>query len=330
MPPRALVTGAGGFVGANLCRRLLHDGASVHAVVRPGADTWRLEAIRGDITFHELDLRDTTALASTFDRAGADWVFHLAAHGAYSWQTDTEAIFTTNTVASAALVDMACARGVEALVQAGTSAEYGAADHPARESELIAPDGAYAVSKAAATRYARAVARKRGAHVVTLRLCSAYGPWEDPNRLLPTLATFGLQGRLPSLADPRTARDLVFVDDVCEAFVRAARATHLEPGAVLNVGSGSATTLAELVDLARAELAIDERPRWSTMAPRTRDVMTCVADPARIRDELGWQPRWSLAEGFRSLAGWLRHDPATRARYEAATGCPVSGFAISL
>lgn len=315
MAPRALVTGAGGFVGANLCRRLLRDGHAVHAVVRPGGNAWRLEAIRPEIEIHELDLRDAAALRATLDTTRPDWLFHLAAHGAYAWQTESAAIFTTNAVASAQLVDMACERGFEAFVQAGSASEYGSRDHPAREPERVDPTSAYAVSKAAATQYARAVALDRGAHLVTLRLCSAYGPWEEPNRLMPTLATFGLARRLPPFADPRTALDFVFVDDVCEAFVRTARATELAPGTVLNVGGGTQTSLAELVDLARRELGIDERPRWSTMAARTWDTTAWAADCTRIRLELGWRPRWSVPDGFRRLVDWIRQDPAVHARY---------------
>jgi UDP-glucose 4-epimerase len=311
MPPRALVTGAGGFIGANLARRLRRDGHPVDAVVRPGTDTWRLDPLRGEITLHALDLRDGAGLAAVLDRARPDWIFHLAAHGAYAWQTDAQAILTTNAVASARLLDLACARGFEAFVQAGSAAEHGVA--PAARGGRF---DAYAASKTTATRHARTVAVERDAHVVTLRLGTAYGPWEEPRRLMPALAMFGLRGRLPPLADPASARDFVFVDDVCEAFVRAARATDVVRGTVVDVASGTRTSLAQVVALAREELAIGEEPRWSTRAARPRDAMALLADAPRM--PFGWRPRKSLREGFRSLVGWLAQEAGPRARYAHA------------
>jgi nucleoside-diphosphate-sugar epimerase len=312
---RALITGAHGFVGANLCRRLLADGEDVHALVRPGADCWRLQEIRAELPVHEVELRDGSAVSHALDAVRPEWLFHLAAHGAYSWQTDLEAVFATNAFASAQLLELACRRGFGAFVQAGSSSEYGFKDHAPAELEWIEPNSAYAVSKAAATHYARATARARDAHIVTLRLYSAYGPWEEPKRLMPTLVTFGLQGRLPALVDPLTARDFVFVEDVCDAFVRAAATPGLDRGTVLNVGTGTQTSLAELVELVRKELSVAQEPQWSTMAPRAWDTSVWVGDCRRIVEQLGWRPRTTLSDGVKAMIGWLREPTPWRARY---------------
>ncbi len=318
MPRRTLVTGAGGFVGANLCRGLLLAGHEVHALLRPGATAWRLEDVREDVSLHEVELRDATALERVVDEARPEWIFHLAAHGAYSWQVDVDEIFATNTIATAHLLELLCARGFESFVQAGSSSEYGFKDHAPDELEWIEPNSAYAVSKAAATHYAQLLARKSAKRIVTLRLYSAYGPWEEPNRLLPTLAVYGLAGRLPPLADPRTARDFIFVDDVCDAFIRAAAAP--EPGTVLNVGSGVQTSLAEIVDLVRKHLSLTEEPQWASMAAREWDTSVWVAECARIRRTLDWRPQWTLQDGFGALVAWLRDHPTQRDRYGRAIG----------
>ena len=318
MSRRVLVTGAGGFVGANLCRRLLRDGVVVHAVVRPGSDPWRLAGLAGEIVLHESALGERRPIAELFDVVRPEWVFHLAAHGAYSWQTDVDTIFSVNAMGSAHLTDLAVEHDVEAFVQAGSSSEYGFKDHAPDEQEWIEPNSTYAVSKAAATHYVRAAAQRHDRHLVTLRLYSIYGPWEDPNRLMPALALHGLRGEFPPLVDPRVARDYVAVDDVSEAFVACARAPAVPRGSVYNLASGTQTTLGDLVALVRNELAIAQEPEWSTMASRGWDTDVWVGCPERIMRDLGWRANTDLREGFSALVAWLQRNPELRRRYERA------------
>jgi nucleoside-diphosphate-sugar epimerase len=282
---RALVTGAGGFVGANLVRRLLVDGCDLVALVRPGGDPWRLQGIDVDVV--EGDVRDDLP-------GGFDLVFHLAAHGAYSWQQDESVIHDTNVRGTENAL-----RAGRRVVVAGSSSEYGPKAHAPSEDEPLEPNSAYAAAKAEATRLAVA------GGAVVLRLYSAYGPWEEPNRLIPTLLTRGLAGDLPPLVSPRVARDFVHVDDVCEAFVSGADAP---PGRVFNVGSGRQTTVADVVEAARRLLDLDVEPEWGSMPDRRWDTETWVANPQRIRDELGWEARISFEEGLARTLEWLRTE----------------------
>ena len=181
--------------------------------------------------------------------ARPDWVFHLAAHGAYSWQRDAELIMQTNLVSTVRLLAACQRHGFAAFVNAGSSSEYGFQDHAPREDELPEPNSDYAVMKAAATLHCRFVAQRDDVHVVTLRLYSVYGPWEEPGRLMPTLVARGLEGRLPPLVSPDTPRDFVSVRDTERAFLLAAERTDLERGSVFNIGSGRQTTLREVVEV---------------------------------------------------------------------------------
>jgi nucleoside-diphosphate-sugar epimerase len=267
----------------------------VVALVRPGSDTWRLDGLEVEVV--EADVRESVP-------GEFDVVFHLAAHGAYSWQEDEREIRETNVCGT----ENALAAGGHVVV-AGSSSEYGLKQYAPAEDEPLEPNSPYAEAKAAAS----TLALDRGA--VVLRLYSAYGPWEEPNRLVPTLLTRGLRGELPPLVSPRIARDFVHIDDVCEAFLLAARAAP--PGRAYNVGSGRQTTVEEVVAVARRLLPHAAEPRWGSMPDRSWDTETWVASPERIRRELGWEARIGLEQGLAQTLEWLRTE-APPERYETS------------
>jgi UDP-glucose 4-epimerase len=313
---RALVTGAAGFVGANLALRLLREGHETHLLVRASSPPWRLEQLESEAEVHEADLEDATGVAAVVASVRPDWVFHLAARGAYSWQDDAGEIFRANFLGTANLLEACLATGFEAFVNAGSSSEYGAKDHAPAEDEPLEPSGPYALAKASATQLCSLMARREGARIVTLRLYSVYGPYEEPGRFVPALAVDGLQGRLPPLVSPRIARDFVYVDDVAEAFLLAAAGGAPKPGAVYNVGTGRQVTLGEAVAVARAALGIAAEPEWGSLEERPWDTEVWVSDPRTIRAELGWSARRSFAEGFGELVEWFRGRPQLLDFYE--------------
>jgi len=306
---RVILTGGTGFVGANLARRLLRDGHELHLLLRPNHQPWRIAEIRSDARLHELHLHDAEAVARVVGQIRPDWVFHLAVHGAYSWQTDWEQMVRTNIQGTMSLVSACLKAGFEALVNTGSSSEYGLKDHAPAESEPLEPNSHYAVTKAAATLFCRHTAQSRRVHLPTLRLYSVFGPGEDPGRLLPTLIMQGLKGKLPPLADPDVARDFVYVDDVVEAYLLAAAVPTPEWGAIYNVGTGVQTTLREAVAVARRAMNISAEPVWNTIPNRQWDANVWVSDNRKILARLGWQPRCSFAEGFRLMLDWFRKGP---------------------
>ena len=315
---QVVVTGGTGFVGANLVRRLIQDGHQPVLFVRPGAVSWRIDSIRRQVTVRSVDLGDPAALVSALDAARPRWVFHLAAHGAYSWETDAVRMHQTNVVGTANLLEATSTVGVDAFVHAGSSSEYGRLDHAPAEDAVGRPDTPYGVTKAAATALCVAAASTHTARIRILRLYSAYGPFEDPRRLLPALVVHGLRGTFPPLVSPRTARDFVYVDDVVDALMLAAEDMAGEPGAIYNVGTGIQTTIGDAVETAIRVMSIAGRPAWETMTARVWDTDTWVADVRKSRNVLGWSARRSFEEGLRRMLDWLIGDPAMRQRYEAA------------
>ncbi|HZV73429.1 MAG TPA: NAD-dependent epimerase/dehydratase family protein [Conexibacter sp.] len=318
---RSLVTGAAGFIGAALARRLIARGDAVTLLSGPGSDPWRLEQLRDVAEVVELDLRDADTVARAVHAAQPELVFHLAAHGAYSWQRSLPRMIETNVAGTAHVAEAALDAGARAIVNAGSSSEYGLKDHAPPEHELPEPNSAYAVTKASATLLGGWLARQRGAAITTLRLYSAYGPWEEPRRLMPALVAAGLERRLPPLADPAIARDFVYVEDVVDAFLLAA--AHAQPGAgaVYNVGGGRQTSLRELAEIARRTFAIEEEPAWAAFPAREWDTDVWVADARRAADELGWRARTPLEAGLARFAQWMDEQPPPVAeRYRTAVG----------
>jgi dolichol-phosphate mannosyltransferase len=321
-PKRVLLTGATGFIGANLARRLVHDGHEVHLLVRPAEARWRIDSISDDLRLHEVTLQQQDLVEETVVGIDPQWVFHLAAYGAYSSQRDVQSIVSTNYNGTVNLVEACLKTGFESFVNAGTSSEYGYKDHAPVETELPEPNSHYAASKAAATLYCRFTAQQQRRSLSTLRLYSVFGPWEDPTRLVPTLLIRALRGELPPLVSPTIARDYVYIDDVVDAFLLAARTATPEVGPVYNVGTGTQTTMHELVALVREIFSLAAEPQWGSMPDRGWDTDVWVCDPTSIATGLGWKAGCGLEEGLRSFAAWLASDEDVLRHYETARTPP--------
>jgi len=305
---RVLITGASGFIGANLTRRLLRDGYQVWLLLRENHQPWRVEEIVSACHVVPGDVADRDAVGRAFADARPEWVFHLAAYGAYSSQTGFERMAAVNLLGTAALLDASVESGVECFVQAGSSSEYGYKSEAARERDLLEPNSHYAVTKAAATHYCQFSARKSGMKAVTLRLYSIYGPWEEPTRLIPGLLIHGLQGEFPPLVSPLTARDFVYVDDAVDAFIRVAD-SHLPAGSIYNVASGAQTTLEQVVSEARQLFGMTTEPDWGSMPARAWDTDRWVGDASAIQNATGWRAETNLREGLTRTLHWLQANP---------------------
>jgi dolichol-phosphate mannosyltransferase len=314
---RVLITGAGGFVGINVARRMIERGHEVHCLVRASHRSWRLNDLGGSAGIHVADLLEAADLDALLGTLRPQWLLHLAAYGAYASQTEPRTCVRTNVEGTVNLIDAAARHGVERFVNTGSSSEYGFKDHAPGEDEALEPNSLYAVTKAAATAYASDAARAGRLHATTLRLYSVYGPYEEPTRLVPTLIVHGLAGGFPPLVAPDTARDFVYVDDVTSAY-EAALGAEIPPGRVYNVGTGTQTTLRTAAGVARSQFGITAEPRWGVMPPRTWDTTAWVANIARARAELGWAPSTPFEEGFRRTATWLSESRERRSFYETA------------
>jgi dolichol-phosphate mannosyltransferase len=300
-----VVLGAGGFIGANLFRRIHATRTDVFAVVKK-LPAWRLDEI-DQRHLLEVDVTNAGELRSLVDSIKPATIFSCASYGAYSFEVESELIYKTNFLSLVTLVTLARDRPMVTIIHAGSSSEYGLNCAGPAETTPLLPNSDYAVSKAAAANFISYAGKTLGVPIANLRLYSVFGPYEDSSRLIPSLVNHGVDKELPPLVNPEISRDFVYVDDVSEAFlVAAVRLTPEHYGESFNIGSGRRTTIREVAETARRVFGIEATPQFGGMSDRAWDLANWFANPAKAKDQLGWTAKISFEEGLRRTADWVR------------------------
>lgn len=299
-----LITGASGFIGANLFHTISAERNDVYAVVQRERN-WRLRNVPDDQII-AADLNDQNILKNMIRIVQPRTVFHCAAYGAYSFEQDVQLIYETNFTAMVRLVELLADVRFAAFVHAGSSSEYGSNSAAPLEEAVRAPNSHYSVSKGCCAEFLRYSGKHKGFPAVNLRLYSVYGPLEDTSRLMPNLVQSALKGQLPPLVSPAVSRDFVYVDDACAAFIMAA--TRMNPalfGESINIGSGQKTQIADLVGIVRKEFGVSAQPNFNTMQNRAWDLEEWYSNPGKAEALIGWRATTSLEKGLRHLANWI-------------------------
>jgi nucleoside-diphosphate-sugar epimerase len=315
-----LVTGASGFIGSCAVHALVERGYRPHVLLRNPATAWRLFDILDRIEVHKADLVNAADVAGVVAEVRPAAVAHLAVYGAYEDQADAPAILRTNVLGSCHLLQASVQAGVRAFVNAGSTSEYGFSTKAMAEADRLDPNSFYAVSKAAQTHLATYMARRHKMGLVTYRLFSVYGPWEEPTRLMPTLIRRIRAGLPLEMVSPETARDFVYVEDVLDVLLDFETAARLS-GEVLNLGTGVECSLRTVVEVAQRVVGRQVEVRWGSMAARHWDSCRWEADPTRARQVLGWAPRHNLEQGLEKMARWMQ----ARGDYEDVRGWKRAG-----
>jgi nucleoside-diphosphate-sugar epimerase len=289
-------------VGAALARRLVGEGKDVHLLLRSSSSRRQLEGLSG-LRIHEVDVRDADRVDTVVSEIRPQVIYHCAVYGGFSSQNDLAAIYDTNLRGTINLLKSCERVGFDLFVNTGSSSEYGIKSHPMREDELAEPLGDYGVAKCAATMFCRSEARLKGLPVVTLRLFSPYGPWDDPKRLIPYLIRCLSTGEIPRLTTPRSVRDYIYIDDVLDLYC-SLKDSAVIPGEVYNVGSGHQHTIGEVAEKIHSITGGPE-PTWGEEQPHRPEPEMWVADISKTTADLGWKPLRSLEKGLRRTIEWF-------------------------
>jgi UDP-glucose 4-epimerase len=311
---KAFVTGGAGFIGSTLVDRLLAEGHQVDVVddLSTGSLSNLADARRspvGRMTFHQIDIRSED-LAELMKRAQPEVVYHLAAQADVRVSVADPVLDAgINVLGSLRVIEGARAAGARKVVFASSGGTiYGdpdPADLPIKESHPQMPLSPYGVAKKAVGDYLYAYRQMHNLEFTALALANVYGPRQDPHGEAGVVAIFA--GRLLAgqpctvFGDGSQTRDFVYVDDVVDAFARAATRGG---GLVLNVGTGAETSINQLYRTMAAQASVDQ-PAVAAPA-RTGELLRSSLDPGRAAIHLGWKPWTSLEDGTKATLDWFQ------------------------
>ena len=309
---RTLVTGGAGFIGSTLVDRLLAEGHTVDVVddLSSGSLANLAEARANpthELSFHRLDIR-SDAVVELIAHRGPEVVFHLAAQADVRVSVERPAFDAeVNLIGLLNVLEGARAAGTRKVVFAASGGTlYGETDKlPVRETAEQRPLSPYGVSKKAGIDYLNAYRALHGIESTSLALANVYGPRQDPHGEAGVVAIFAglLLSRQPCtiFGDGEQTRDFVFVDDVVDAFSRAATRGD---GLVINIGTGAETSVNQLYSVMAGVAGVDTPPRYAPA--RAGELRRSALDPGRASLRLGWKPWTSIEEGTGAVLRWFK------------------------
>ena len=317
---RILVTGAAGFIGFHVARRLIADGDTVIGIDNlndyydPALKQARLATFDGlpGFTFHRMDIADAAAIAALVRDHGIVRVVHLAAQAGVRYSIDNPFAYERSNLAGHLAVMEACrhAPDFQHLVYASSSSVYG--DKPmsgagfSEDEPAASPVSLYAATKRACELMSQSYAALYGFPQTGLRFFTVYGPWGRPDMAYFSFTKRILAGEpIEVFGEGRMARDFTYIDDIVDGVLGALDHPPERGGhRVLNIGNSHPEGLMEMIAMLERALG---RAAVKVMRPMQQgDVTATYADVSKLNALTGYDPKVKLEEGLERFVQWHR------------------------
>ncbi len=309
---RVLVTGGAGFIGSHLSDALLARGDQV--TVLDDLSTGRAARLDPRAGLHQMSVTDPAAVTALAGQTGPEVIFHLAAQiDVRASVADPAADAAVNVTGTINVLEAARAAGARVVFASTGGALYGMnARVPSPEDLFPEPEAPYGTAKYCAEQYIGLYNRLYGTRHAVLRLGNVYGPRQDPAGEAGVVSIFcgRVTGGQPPVVygDGGQTRDYIYVGDVVDAFLAAADAR--QPG-TWNIGTGSETSVLDLINLIGQAAGQDLEPQFAPARPG--ELQRSALDIARVSHELGWKATTPLNEGVTAVYRWVQAGEADRA-----------------
>jgi len=311
---KVLVTGAGGFIGSHLCEHLVRQGYNVRAFVRYNStNSWgwlEKSPLTKEMEIISGDLRDFDSVSQASEDVVS--IFHLGALIGipYSYKSPL-AYIRTNIEGTYNVLEAGKRNNVQNILVTSTSEVYGTARYtPIDESHPLQPQSPYSASKIAADNLALSYNMAFNTRVAIARPFNTFGPRQSARAIIPTIITQLLAKKNEiSLGSLSPVRDLTFVEDTVAGMVKIAE-TEDFIGKVVNIGSGAAVSVGELVEKLCKMTGV--HPKVVTddkrVRPEKSEVMKLISDNKLLVSSTGWKPNNTLEQGLQKTIDWFKEN----------------------
>jgi nucleoside-diphosphate-sugar epimerase len=315
MSQRILITGATGFVGANLTRFFLKKNYHLHLLVRDSSNLWRLKGCLAHAHKYRVDLRQKQKLQQIVKKVRPQFIIHTAAasisrnqHLSYKSMVDINLTGTINLLTAANQIDY------QAFIHTSSSSEYAPQECSLKETDSCLPRDIYGITKLASTHYAQITAHKHHQPIIILRLFSPYGPFDDPKKLVPYAINQTLRGQTLKLANPQAARDYIYITDVSSAYEKALKLAAQYPGEIFNLGSGKQTSVKKIISTIIKITNSTSPVSWGRVKPSHQDTKHWQANISKTKKLLNWQPKYNLRQGLEKTIAFYQNTHLSRSK----------------
>lgn len=302
------LTGATGFIGSHLLKRLIKEGCDVHISVREDSSLWRIKEFRDDFTSHIIDLTDFEAIRSLIIQIKPDIIFNLAAYGVDYRQQDIYQAIDINITASVNLFEAFLANNGHRFIHTGTCLEYGHKNVPVSESDVLVPTGIYGATKTSSVHILSSMTKSiKSGKLIILRPFGVFGEYEGIHKFVPQIIDKLTNEKPMQMTLGEQIRDYIYIDDLINAYILVAMVPLKNKVEIINIGSGNGITMKNLALMISKQLgASDELLQFRALPYRPDEIMFLVANIDKAKSLLKWEPKMSIEKGLEYTIKW--HD----------------------
>ncbi len=305
---KILVTGAAGFIGSFLIKRLVEEHAEVHALIQEAENLFRIRDTTEKISIHQGDIADFYSVRHCIEKVKPEVVFHLAAvRNVQRDLTLLDKVIDINLKGTANLIKVLGEnkQQLQRFISTGTCEEYGDGQVPFKEEQREIPVSPYSFSKVAATYLCQMVHITTGMPIVVVRPFLTYGPYQSIDMFVPSVIYHCISKKDFQMTSGDQTREFNYVEDIVEGFVLAAVCKGAV-GEVINIGNGIEYKVREVAEKIVSKFDNTIKLNAGTLAKRVGEARNFYCSNEKAKKLLGWQPRYSLDEGLDISVKWYK------------------------